>query len=95
MVSDARIALAGTSLDDAHELPVEYAVRGLSEALQVATESLALAELQEKSASESLLQQERLGQSLISLRADLRGLVQSIIDHTGDALHCPVCSTPT
>lgn len=94
MVSDARIALAGTSLYDVHELPVEYAVRGLSEALQVATDSLALAEQQEKSASESLLQQERLGQSLISLRADLRGLVQSIIDHTGDALHCPVCSTP-
>ncbi|OCR24201.1 hypothetical protein AFK24_15755 [Pseudomonas syringae] len=94
VVSDARIALAGTSLDDVHELPVEYAVRGLSEALQIATDSLALAEQQEKSASESLLQQERLGQSLVSLRADLRGIVQSIIDHTGDALHCPVCSTP-
>ncbi len=94
MASDARIALAGTSLDDVHELPVEYAVRGLSEALQVAADSLALAEQQEKSASESLLQQGRLGQSLISLRADLRGLVQSIIDRTGDALHCPICSTP-
>ncbi|WP_095101415.1 ATP-binding protein [Pseudomonas sp. Irchel 3A5] len=93
VASDGRIALAGTSLDEAQELPIEYAVRGLSEALQVASESLALAEQQEKSASESLLQQERLGQSMIALRSDLRGLVQTIVDRTGDALHCPVCAT--
>ncbi|PZW98148.1 chromosome segregation protein [Pseudomonas sp. 478] len=92
--SNARIALSGISLDDVHEVPAEYAIRGLSAAFQIASESLALAEQQEKSASDSLAQQERIGQSLTALRSDLRGLAQAIIDRTGDTLHCPVCATP-
>lgn len=93
VVSKERIALAGTSANDVQEVPVEYATRGLLEAIQAATENLALAERQEKSGADSLLQRERLGQSLTALRSDLRDLTQTILDRTGDALHCPVCGT--
>lgn len=92
-ISNARIALSGVSLDDVHQVPTEYLIRGLSVAFQVASERLALAEEQEKSASESLVQQERIGQSIAALRSDLRGLAQELIDRTGDTLHCPVCAT--
>ena len=93
VVSETRVALAGTSPDDVHEVPVEYAARGLREAIQAATENLALAKQQEQSGADSLLQRERSGQLLTQLRSELRVLVQVIVDRTGDALHCPVCGT--
>ncbi len=92
--SNARISLSGISLDDVHEVPTEYSNRGLSAAFQVASESFALAEEQEQSASDSLVQQERIGQSITALRSDLQGLAQALIDRTGDTIHCPVCETP-
>jgi DNA repair protein SbcC/Rad50 len=93
VVSEARVALAGTSADVAYEMLVEYAEHGLHGAIQAATENLALAEQQEKSGTDSLLQRERLGQSLTALRSDLRDLARTILDRAGDTLHCPVCGT--
>ncbi len=93
LVSAARIALGETSVGDTHEVPPEYLGRGLQEAINVAHENLELAEQQEKSGTDSLTQQERLGQSLTVLRSDLCDLVLTIIDRTGDVMHCPVCAT--
>jgi chromosome segregation protein len=93
-VATARSALAGQSADAIPELPTEYGARSVHDARAAAAANLDLAERQERSGVESLQQHERLGQSLAALQRDLREVVQSVIDRTGDSTHCPVCGTP-
>lgn len=93
VVSNTRIALAGLPIDESLEVPAGYSLLTLSHAIQVAKESVTLAEQQVKSGVESLQQQERLGQSLVALQSDLRNIVLNIISRTGDSSQCPVCRT--
>lgn len=90
----ARGAIGGVSAEEVRDLPVEYASRPIVDAMQAATANLQLAVQQERSGTDSLQQRERLGQSIAALRRDLRDVVVSVIDRTGDAMHCPVCGTP-
>jgi chromosome segregation protein len=92
-IERVRSDLAGLSADALPNLPVEYATRPIDDALQAALSNLGLAVQQERAGVESLQQRERLGQSIDTLRSDLRDLVISVMERTGDSIHCPVCLT--
>lgn len=91
---DALVAgTGGVSAEQIRDLPPELSTRPISDAIEAATADLRLAEQQERSGLEMLQQREQLGESLAALRRDLSDVARSILDKTGDSLHCPVCMT--
>jgi exonuclease SbcC len=93
LVEALRVSLSGLAADSVPELPAEYASRTVHDAIGAAEANLSMAQHQERSGIESLHQREQIGQSLQALKGDLRAIATSIIEHTGDSTHCPVCGT--
>lgn len=83
----------GVSAEQIRDLPLEFSIRPINDAIEAATADLRLAEQQERSGVEMLQQREQLGESLVALRRDLSDVARTILDKTGDSLHCPVCMT--
>ena len=91
---DALVAsTGGISAEQILDLPPEFSIRPIDDAIEIATADLRLAEQQERSGVEMLQQRERLGESLVALRKDLSDVARTILDKTGDSIHCPVCMT--
>lgn len=91
---DALVAsTGGISAEQILDLPPEFSIRPIDDAIEIATADLRLAEQQERSGVEMLQQRERLGESLVALRRDLSDVARTILDKTGDSVHCPVCMT--
>jgi exonuclease SbcC len=86
-------SLGGLTIDSIPMFPPEYVSCTISDALRVAEQSLSSAQAQEQSGVESLNQREQTGQSLQSLKSELRAIASAVIQRAGDAAHCPVCGT--
>lgn len=83
----------GVLSDEIIKISAEYESLSIHEAIRVTTSNLELAMRQELSAIENVEQLEKLGRSLSSLRSELRTIATSIMEHTEDFSHCPVCMT--
>ncbi len=92
-LSVVRKTIGDIFIDDIYELSEKYESHSISDALQAATDNLKRATQEEVSFINSLEQIEGLEESVDALRSDLRSVVISIIDRTGDSNHCPVCMT--
>lgn len=79
--------------DEIVKFSEEYEYLTIQDALRVATNNLEIAIEQEHSDIESLQQIERLESSLASLSSELRTIATSIMKHTEDFSHCPICMT--
>ena len=90
-IGDLHASLGGLTVDSIPEFPPEYASRTIDDALKAAEANLSAAQERERSGINSLKQREEIGQSLQSLRSELRDIATAIIQRTGDSAHCPIC----
>lgn len=88
-----RSRVGGLTISSIPEFSPEYRDRTITEARKAAEASLTAAMNQEKNGTESLNQLEQIGQSLQTLKGDLRTIASAIVERTGDSSHCPVCGT--
>lgn len=79
--------------EDIINFSVEYESRSIQDALRLVSANLEIAVKQEHYDVKNLEQIEKLGESLSSLRSELRTIATSIIKHTKDSSHCPICMT--
>jgi chromosome segregation protein len=75
------------------DVSLEYRAVPLHEAMSVARAKTSQAIEGELVASTALAQQQRLGEKLDALRADLSAVAKAYVQQSGDDEHCPVCGT--
>lgn len=90
-VADLRNALTVGVLPT--DISEEYLGVPLHEAASISRKKISEAVEGERAASIALAQQQRLGESLSALRADLSAVSRSYLEKSGDEDHCPVCGT--
>lgn len=88
-----RSSLGGLTIGSIPEFAPEFKNLTVGAAKEAAEASLSLAQAQERSGTASLNQLEQIGQSLQTLKGDLRAIASTIVERTGDSNHCPVCGT--
>jgi chromosome segregation protein len=71
----------------------EYRSVPLHEAASISRAKTSQAVESERAASAALAQQQRLGERLSALRADLSAVSKSYLEQSGDEERCPVCGT--
>jgi chromosome segregation protein len=81
------VAVPPTDISD------EYRSVPLHEAASISRAKTSQAVEGERAASAALAQQQRLGERLSALRADLSAVSKSYLEQSGDEEHCPVCDT--
>lgn len=90
-VANLRNALAVAVLPT--DISDEYRSVPLYDAASISRAKTSKAIEDEKVASTALAQQQRLGERLSALRADVSAVSRSYLEHSGDEEHCPVCGT--
>jgi exonuclease SbcC len=90
-VANLRNALAVAVLPT--DISDEYQSVPLYEAGSISRAKALKATDDEKVASTALAQQQRLGEKLSALRADVSAVSRSYLEHSGDEEHCPICGT--
>lgn len=90
-VGDLRNALTVAVVPS--DISEEYRGVPLHEATSIARAKTSQAIESERAASAALAQQQRLGEKLAALRADLSAVSKAYLEQSGDEEHCPVCGT--
>jgi len=92
-LSEVRRIIGSISIDEIDKVSEKYGVHSIQLALKTSAYSLECAIQNERSVLESLEELVGLEKSLDSLRSELGSTATSIIDSTGDLIHCPICMT--